>query len=266
MPSEQRGRCWEGQDSGDHGGDRSTAASTSPPTRSPSPTAAASPTTSSATSPLPRRPPPSHFRLLARSSLSHILSRHRLPLIVGGSNSFIHALVTSQNSHSHSPDLLLHYDCCFLWVDVALPVLNQYLFKRVDDMFDSGMLAELAAFYDSLNRPDSVLRPGVGLMKAIGVPEFAHYFSRTRAAGGGDAELFREAVDRIKDNTCRLAEKQMGKIQRLRGGGWEMRRLDATDFFEAVMAGEKTAPAAEEIWEERVLMPTVKIVKSFLEG
>ncbi|KAK9114982.1 hypothetical protein Syun_021779 [Stephania yunnanensis] len=224
--------------------------------KTPSPTAAASPTTSSATSTPPSATSPLLlFRLLARSALSRILSRRRLPLIVGGSNSFIHALVTRR---VHSPESSLHYDCCFIWVDVALPVLNRYLLKRVDDMFDSGMLAELAEFYDSLESGDSALSPGVGIMKAIGVPEFARYFRR----GGGDAGEFGEAVERIKYNTCQLAVKQMGKIERLRLGGWEMRRIDATEFFEAVMRGE----TAEEIWEKRVFMPSVDIVKSFLEG
>jgi adenylate isopentenyltransferase (cytokinin synthase) len=71
---------------------------------------------------------------------------------------------------------------------------------------------------------------------------------------------YEEAVREIKDNTCQLAKRQIGKIVKLRGAGWELRRMDATEAFIAVMT---SAERRSEIWEKQVLEPSVKIVKAF---
>lgn len=44
----------------------------------------------------------------------------------------------------------LRYNCCFLWVDVSLTVLADYLSKRVDEMLDSGMSEELAELLNAI--------------------------------------------------------------------------------------------------------------------
>ncbi|GFP85355.1 adenylate isopentenyltransferase, partial [Phtheirospermum japonicum] len=93
---------------------------------------------------------PSDFRSSASETVSDIISRDKLPFVAGGSNSFVYALL-SDSAFCRE----LRYECCFLWVDVSLPVLNQYIIKRVDDMLDAGMR---------------------GLNRAIGVPEFERVF------------------------------------------------------------------------------------------
>lgn len=221
---------------------------------------------------------PSEYRSLAVSYISAISSRGKLPLIVGGSNSLIHALVTSRfNPDSDvfretDPDPVsteLRYDCCFLWVDVAIPVLNEYLERRVDEMMGLGMVGELEKYFDSDEFRQS--ESGTGLRQAIGVPEFEPYFQRfsSSAAVGGDyeaAEAYEEAVRAIKDNTCQLAKRQLGKIQRLRCAGWDLRRVDATEVFRAAMGlgGGSDSGSRTDIWEKQVLEPSVKIVKRFL--
>ncbi|KAJ4865934.1 hypothetical protein Rs2_52548 [Raphanus sativus] len=60
-----------------------------------------------------------NFRHMANLSVESILSRGKLPIIVGGSNSYVEALVDDEDYKFRS-----RYDCCFLWVDVALPVLH----------------------------------------------------------------------------------------------------------------------------------------------
>jgi hypothetical protein len=50
---------------------------------------------------------------------------------------------------------------------------------------------------------------------------------------------FEEAVREIKDNTCQLAKRQIGKIVKLRGAGWDLRRTDATEAFIAVMTSSR---------------------------
>ncbi|MCH91403.1 adenylate isopentenyltransferase, partial [Trifolium medium] len=122
---------------------------------------------------------PSDFRRHAGDIISDITARRKLPIIVGGSNSFIHALLVERfdselnvfENESSTTSLSeissdLRYNCCFIWMDISFPVLSKYLLKRVDDMFDSGMVNELAEFYE----PDADNR--TGLRKAIGVPEF----------------------------------------------------------------------------------------------
>lgn len=216
---------------------------------------------------------PSDFRSSASSVISQILSRHRLPFIVGGSNSFIYALLADKfnpelDVFSESDNSVfcrdLRYSCCFIWVDVSLPVLNQYLIKRVDDMLDSGMLDELGEYF---RNPASDSVSQCGLKKAIGVPEFEGYFKRFK--GGDDdveekREAYDEAVRAIKENTCRLSKRQVGKIVRLREcAGWDLKRVETTAALRAAMDGGGRRKLAE-IWERQVVEPSVKIVKQFL--
>ncbi|KAI7998161.1 hypothetical protein LOK49_LG10G00725 [Camellia lanceoleosa] len=223
---------------------------------------------------------PSAFRSAAASAISAVSSRRNLPLIVGGSNSFIYALAADRFNpasdvfHDTHPDPVcpdLRYDCCFLWVDVSMPVLNQYLSERVDDMLDSGMFEELQEYFDSdqyRRESNSAIR--TGLRKAIGVPEFEPYFKkfhpRTNPKGNPvRMAVYEEAVRAIKENTCQLAERQVGKIMRLRNAGWDLQRLDATEVIRAAMKKESCGSDSGESWERQVVEPSVKIVKRFLE-
>ncbi|KAL5194752.1 Adenylate isopentenyltransferase [Glycine soja] len=211
---------------------------------------------------------PADFRHRAADLIADITRRKNLPIVVGGSNSFVHALLVQNfDPHSHSnvfqqQGLIsseLRYMCCFLWVDIALPVLSQYLRDRVDDMLNSGMVDELAQFFDQ----DAARRTGFGLRKAIGVPEFDRFFNKyPPSMSQGDDPLresaYQEAVRAIKDNTCELAERQIGKIERLKRAGWDLRRIDATEAFRGVLT------SGSDVWERQVLEPSVKIVKRFL--
>ncbi|KAI3731609.1 hypothetical protein L1987_62798 [Smallanthus sonchifolius] len=225
---------------------------------------------------------PSDFRKVGSEIISDVKSRRGLPLVVGGSNSLIYSLVAKRFDPEADvfkeidPDPVsseLRYDCCFIWVDVSLPVLNRYLSKRVDEMLESGMFEELVDFFRS-GEHESVNRSGLG--QAIGLPEFETYFRDFpgyRGVDGADseedvtglAEAYNEAVRKIKDNTCQLAKKQVSKILRLRDAGWEVRRIDATEAFRAVMTAESGGTRVAEIWEKQVVEPSVKIVKQFLD-
>lgn len=214
---------------------------------------------------------PSDFRFAASSVVSQILSRNKIPFIVGGSNSFLYALLAKKfnpdsDVFSEADSVFckeLRYRCCFIWVDVSLPVLNQYLVKRVDDMLDSGMFEELAAYFGN---PEWDSVSGCGLKKAIGVPEFERYFEWWRS-GDDDVEkrvVYDEAVRAIKDNTCTLSKLQVGKILRLRdSAGWDLKRVETTAALRTAVEGGGGRRVAE-IWERQVLEPSVKIVKQFL--
>ncbi|KAF8081767.1 hypothetical protein N665_0868s0021 [Sinapis alba] len=210
----------------------------------------------------------SEFRSLVSGSISEITSRGKLPIIAGGSNSFIHALLVERfdpetNPFSSKPSISseLRYDCCFLWVDVSVSVLYHYLSKRVDQMMESGMFEELASFY--INQRNSRSTIQTGIHKAIGVPEFDRYFGvyppeKTHNVCEWDQArkaAYEEAVHEIKENTCRLAKKQIERIMTLRSSGWDIQRLDAT-------ASLKTL--SREVWEKNVSRESVDILKRFL--
>ena len=73
----------------------------------------------------------SDFRDMASLSIESILGGRRLPIIVGGFNSYIDA----------------RYECCFLWVDVSRPVLHSFVSKRVDQMVGNGMVEEFEQLF-----------------------------------------------------------------------------------------------------------------------
>ncbi|ESQ28424.1 hypothetical protein EUTSA_v10019632mg [Eutrema salsugineum] len=218
------------------------------------------------------------FRIAASNAVSDITSRKKVPIIAGGSNSFVHALLAerfdpksdpfaSGSSDSSSICRDLRYDCCLLWVDVSESVLFEYLLKRVDEMMDSGMFEELSGFYDAVKSG----LPRFGIRRAIGVPEFDGYFKMyppENKKGKWDPAkkaAYDKAVEDIKENTLRLAKRQIGKIEKLRDAGWEIKRVDATASFRAVMmSSPEKRREWREIWEEQVLEPSVKIVNQLL--
>jgi len=64
-----------------------------------------------------------------------------------------------------------------------------------------------------------------------------------------------EAVQEIKENTWRLAKKQIERIMKLKSSGWDIQRLDATPSF---------GRSSREIWDNTVLDESIKVVKRFL--
>ncbi|PKA65294.1 Adenylate isopentenyltransferase 1, chloroplastic [Apostasia shenzhenica] len=202
---------------------------------------------------------PAAFRSLAWSAMSGIAARGRLPVVTGGSNSFIHAMLVDRYDPGEDPFAAapssaarrLRCPCCLLWVDVEKAVLAEHLDRRVDEMLGMGMLEELERYF-ACESPDEAERHR-GLGKAIGVPEFRGYFRRRTPAA------FKEAVAAIKDNTRRLAEEQVRKIERLAQMGWPVNRLDATA---AISGGRHSAAAA---WQRDVVGPCLCAVERFVE-
>lgn len=150
------------------------------------------------------------------------------------------------------------YDVCFLWVDVAMQVLNQFVSERVDRMVAAGMVEELREMYNP-NKDYSK-----GIRRAIGVPEFDEYF-RSEHSSSTDQQarnkLLQIAINDTKLNTCKLGCRQVEKIKRLMNDKeWPIHRLDATKVF------EKKGREADKAWEEHVAGPASLIVFDFLFG
>lgn len=182
----------------------------------------------------------------ATLAIGSIVGRDGLPIIAGGSNSYIDALV------NHHTDFRLSYECCFLWVDVSLPVLHSSLKARVDRMIDAGQVDEVREFFDPFADYNK------GIRRAIGVPEFDEFLrSEATVDDRTKKKLLDAAIARIKVNNCTLANRQIQKIHRFYGL-WKRNkyRLDATEVF--------LKRGCEEAWEEHVLAKSKRIVHKFL--
>ncbi|XP_019059062.1 PREDICTED: adenylate isopentenyltransferase 7, mitochondrial-like [Tarenaya hassleriana] len=188
------------------------------------------------------------FSCLASQVIASITAKDRLPIVAGGANSYIESLVT------RSAEFLLNYQCCFIWVDVSLPVLNSFVSKRVDKMVETGLVDEVREMFDP--KADY----SVGIRRAIGVPELHEYFvSESLIDRGTQRKMLALAVNNIKQNTEILACRQLQKIHRLYNKrNWCMHRIDATEVF--LRHGDE----AEEAWENLVARPSTRIVNEFL--
>ncbi|OEL34754.1 Adenylate isopentenyltransferase 3, chloroplastic [Dichanthelium oligosanthes] len=198
----------------------------------------------------------------AARAVESVCARGRVPIIAGGSNRYLEALLDGGEPAAFRR----RYECCFLWVDADLPVLDRYIRGRVEGMLEQGLVDQGRAFF----QPDGDYSRGI--RRAIGVPEMDAYFRR-EATGelDGDSELrarlLSAAVDEIKDNTCRLARRQRHKIRRLCGiPGWSLRRLDATAVLKLKTSKAKDPEADRAAWEAGVAGPAARAVATFLGG
>ncbi|XP_058741827.1 adenylate isopentenyltransferase 5, chloroplastic-like [Vicia villosa] len=186
-------------------------------------------------------------------TIDAIVENGHLPIIVGGSNSYLQVLVDDPIYAFR-----LKYNCCFIWVDVSLSILFPYLDKRVNEMVEAGLVDEIRDFFV----------PGAncttGIRRAIGVPELQHYFEIENVKGideGHKEKILKEAISKMKENTCKLAENQLLKIDTMVNKlGWNMHQIDSTKVFEAVLKGENY----QQLHQEIVVKPSLKIVKRFL--
>ncbi|KAJ8420185.1 hypothetical protein Cgig2_023002 [Carnegiea gigantea] len=188
------------------------------------------------------------FRHHASLAIESIIERDRLPIIAGGSNSFVDSLVNDD------PYFAARCECCFLWVDVSLPILESFVSDRVDQMVKAGLVDEVRAIFDP--KADYAR----GIRRAIGVPELDQFLRMERNADPATLDaLLQDAVEAIKVNTYKLACRQLQKIHRLRDvWGWPLHHVDATEAF------LKHGQEANEAWERLVVSPSAVIVGQFL--
>ncbi|CAL9159304.1 unnamed protein product [Musa hybrid cultivar] len=189
------------------------------------------------------------FRREATRLVDAILARGRLPIIAGGSNSYVKKLVEGDGCAFRS-----RYDCCFVWVDVDLTVLRDFVYARVDKMVELGLVEEARSMF----KPDGDYSTGIRL--SIGVREMHLYFQSEEGADEETkARLLEASLDKVKANTFDLTCNQLQKIQGFRVMGWDLHRVDSTEFFR-----QRGQGAEEELWKEVVWAPSAEIVRSFL--
>ncbi|XP_065869311.1 tRNA dimethylallyltransferase 2-like isoform X2 [Euphorbia lathyris] len=178
------------------------------------------------------------------------------------------------------------FDYCFICVDAAIPVLDQFVGQRVDSMINAGLLSEVYEIF----KPHAVYTRG--LRQAIGVREFEGFLrlyllqSRIDKANeccemvsakngemlkdnareilfssSDDNELknvLAEAIEKVKLNTRRLVRRQKRRLSRLRTlFGWNIQYVDST---------ESISSKSNESWAAQVVGPAVEIITSFLRA
>ncbi|KAM3400194.1 hypothetical protein ACQJBY_005215 [Aegilops geniculata] len=194
------------------------------------------------------------FRREAEAAVSRVLSAGRLPVVAGGSNTYIEALVEADGAAFRAA-----HDCLFLWLDASPGMMEWYTGLRVDDMVRRGLVDETRAAFDE---GADYTR---GVRRAIGLPEMHEYLRAEREGGVREAEmaaLLERAVREIKANTFGLVLQQAAKIRRLSTlEGWDVRRVDATAVFASMAEG---LGGHKEVWESAVWEPCQKMVRLFL--
>nr|XP_009782639.1 PREDICTED: adenylate isopentenyltransferase 5, chloroplastic-like [Nicotiana sylvestris] len=149
-----------------------------------------------------------------------------------------------------------NYNCCFLWFDVALPVLRSSVSKRVDHMVHAGLVDEVRGIF--VSEADYTK----GIRRSIGVPEMDRYLREENKSNIDEAAkqvLVESASEEIKLNTCKLVCCQLEKIRRLRNEKmWPIHQIDATNVH------KKSGKEADDVWNEMV-KPCLEIVEEFLK-
>ncbi|XP_019165190.1 PREDICTED: adenylate isopentenyltransferase 3, chloroplastic-like [Ipomoea nil] len=196
------------------------------------------------------------FCLQATAAIEKISGSGKLPIVVGGSNSFIEALVEDPISQFKST-----YRCCFIWLDACPLVLGKFVSERVDQMVEQGLVEEVRGIFD----PDCEDYTK-GIRKAIGVPELDEYLRAEINKNASEVEktaLLKAAITQIKLNTISLIYRQVEKIKQLNDIlMWPIHRIDVTPVFQ--VNGDKEAQ--EVNWEMLVFKPSLGIVEEYLKN
>uniref|UniRef100_A0A0D9VU72 adenylate dimethylallyltransferase (ADP/ATP-dependent) n=1 Tax=Leersia perrieri TaxID=77586 RepID=A0A0D9VU72_9ORYZ len=185
----------------------------------------------------------------ASAAVARVLAAARLPVVAGGSNTYIEALVDGGDGSFRAS-----HDCLFLWTDASPDVLRWYTAVRVDDMVRRGLVSEARDGFDA------AADYARGVRRAIGLPEM-HEYLLAEQRGEPDEAMLERAVRETKENTFRLACAQVEKIRRLSAlPGWDVRRVDATAVFARMAEGKPH----RETWEAVVWKPCEEMVSRFL--
>ncbi|KAL2468406.1 Adenylate isopentenyltransferase 3 [Forsythia ovata] len=202
----------------------------------------------------------SDFCNQAVAAVEEILKLGKVPIIVGGSNSYIESLV-----EEHFVKFKSIYECCFIWLDVALPVLYSFTSKRVDQMVDAGLVDEVRGMF--VHNADY----SRGIRRAIGAQELDEYFRDEKEMDETTKKhVLESSIQEIKDNTGKLASRQLEKIKQLRDKlKWKIHHIDATSVFQIRLKEEADddgcGKEVNDAWMKLVMHPCMDILTDFLK-
>ena len=185
-------------------------------------------------------------------------------------------------------DKSMRYDALFFAMRADDDVLDKVLRKRVDTMLANGMVQELERMTatSTTTSGDTSAR---GAACAIGFHEWRGYLDALRRNGRcvndkgtgigtgtgktsappvADLDAMRRtATEHTKQDTCRLARRQLKRCQRLtRVFGWRLTFLDSTETHRLLGEGGSHAAAAQTAWTKDVLDPALAESLAFLAG
>ncbi|XP_069146909.1 adenylate isopentenyltransferase 5, chloroplastic-like [Solanum lycopersicum] len=128
--------------------------------------------------------------------IEKILKTQCVPIIVGGSNSYIEKLV-------EDPVFMFKYkyDSFFIWIDSEQSVLNRRVYMRVNQMVKAGLVDEVRQIFI----PDVDYTKGIRW--SIGVPEMDRYLrEETNIDGDNESKqmILQASISSIKRNTRML--------------------------------------------------------------
>ncbi|KQK21612.1 hypothetical protein BRADI_1g61960v3 [Brachypodium distachyon] len=194
------------------------------------------------------------FRREAQKAISGVLSAGRVPVVAGGSNTYIVALVEGEGGAFRKA-----HDSLFLWLDAAPSMLEWYAGLRVGEMMRRGLVIEAR---NAFRGADADYTRGV--RRAIGLPELHAYLQAERDMGGPlsvPSAMLQRAASEIKASTFALIRSQTTKIRRLSGrDGWDVRRIDVTPVFSATAQGV----GVRDTWDNFVWGPCQDLLRVFL--
>ncbi|KAF9887088.1 hypothetical protein FE257_010582 [Aspergillus nanangensis] len=150
---------------------------------------------------------PHSFLQTALECIENIQSRGNVPILAGGSTSLTIPILRQCIDNGKR--------LCVIMLNSPLPILQNRIERRVDQMIDEGLLDELR---ELLALEAAHLKEGPdfkrGIWKTIGYPEFYPYL--TSSGGDGEPipeEIFKACVAEMKMNTFSYARMQLNWSQ-----------------------------------------------------
>ncbi|KAG0486722.1 hypothetical protein HPP92_008817 [Vanilla planifolia] len=217
------------------------------------------------------------FRDLAIPIIDDVLSRDRLPIIVGGTNYYIQALVSPYLADDVVEGMAEDSRISLL-TDVDLNDINSAsafkLLNEIDPIAanrihpnDQRKIRHYLSLYSTSGILPSTLFLGDTSRKWGRADNFRQLVFENLMSffelilqlilhGNTLRALLIEAIDKFKANTRKLLRRQRRRLNRLKSDfGWKMQYIDATKAFQ---------DESDNSWSVWVVEPCVKIVRSFL--
>ncbi|XP_051892192.1 tRNA dimethylallyltransferase isoform X2 [Pristis pectinata] len=148
---------------------------------------------------------------------------------------------------------------CIFWLHADLPVLDERLDRRVDDMLAAGLLEELNSFHNQYNQQKIAKNSQDyqhGIFQSIGFKEFHEYLISKSSSSETREKLLTQGIAALKQVTKRYARKQNKWVRN--------RFLKRPGANVPPVYGLDVTVVSQ--WEETVLRPALQIIESFLKG
>ncbi len=155
------------------------------------------------------------YVILAKQCITDILSRGKLPVVVGGTGLYIDSLLYGFDfaSQRQIKEKTYQYEARCIFLETNRDVIYSKINRRVDKWVDDGLLDEIKALrsmgVDETNQ----------CMQAIGYKEMLHFLS-------SDDMTLEQTIDLIKKNTRNYAKRQITWFNHNNFEHWDLSKQD----------------------------------------